>query len=54
VAPFLAAFPLHHLWESVGKYLLMLSMGLLVVFASYLGLAVSAWFFVREVEKIDE
>jgi hypothetical protein len=53
VAPFLAGFPLHRFWESADKFFLLLSMGLLLVFASYLGLAMSAWFYAREVEKIE-
>jgi hypothetical protein len=49
VSPFLEG----HSLESFGKYLVLLSMGLLLVFIFYVGRAFNAWLFVRDVEKID-
>jgi hypothetical protein len=53
VSPFLEGHSLHTHWESFGKYLVLLSMGLLLVFIFYVGRAFNAWLFVRDVEKID-
>ena len=53
VAPFLEGHFLHAYWESFGKYLVLLSMGLLIPFLIYVGRAITAWLFVRDVEKID-
>jgi hypothetical protein len=53
VSPFLEGHSLHTHWESFGKYLVLLSMGLLLVFVFYVGRAFNAWLFVRDVEKID-
>ncbi len=49
VIPFLAGHPLHAYWESLGKYLVVLSMVLLVVFVYCTGLFYSAWQALREV-----
>ena|ERR1017187_567605 len=54
VVPFFRGFPLHAYWESFGKFFLLLSMSLLLPFVFFAGRAINAWFFVREVEKIDE
>lgn len=54
VIPFLYGHPLHAHWESFGKFFLLLSMTLLIPFGVTVGSAISAWFFVRTVEKIDE
>lgn len=53
VSPFLEGHPLHRYWESFGKYLVLLSMGLLIPFLIYVGRAITAWLFVRDVQKID-
>jgi hypothetical protein len=53
VSPFLEGHSLHRYWESFGKYLVLLSMGLLIPFIIYVGRAISAWLFVRDVQKID-
>lgn len=51
VYPFLAGHSLHHHWNSIGKYLVLVSMGLLVVFVYACGMWYSAWQALREVEK---
>jgi hypothetical protein len=51
VAPFLYGHPLHAYWTSFGKYLVLLSMGLLVVFVYCVGLLWSAWMALRDVTK---
>ena len=53
VSPFLEGHSLHTHWESSGKYLVLLSMGLLLAFIFFMGRAFNAWLFVRDVEKID-
>jgi hypothetical protein len=53
VSPFLKGHPLHAYWESFGKYLVLLSMGLLIPFVIYVGRAITAWLFVRDVEKMN-
>jgi hypothetical protein len=54
VVPFLYGHPLHSYWEPIGKYLVLLSMGLLVPFGILAGIAINTWFYAREVEKIEE
>jgi hypothetical protein len=54
VAPFLAGNPLHFYWETVGKYILLLSMGLLIPFGVCVGWAWSAWVYVRDVRKLGQ
>jgi hypothetical protein len=49
--PFLEGHPLHRYWESFGKYLIIVSMTLLVVFVYCTGLFWSAWQALRDVEK---
>jgi|ERR1700733_388879 hypothetical protein len=51
VSPFLYGHPLHAYWESFGKYLVLLSMALLVPFVVCVGIAINAWFFLRNVRK---
>ena len=51
VYPFLEGHPLHHHWESLGKYLVLLSMAMLVVFVWCTGFFYSAWQALRDVEK---
>ena len=52
VTPFLYGHPLHTYWESLGKYLVMLSMGLLLPFVVCTGIAVNSWVYVRNLYKI--
>ena len=54
VAPFLAGSPLHCYWDAIGKYILLLSMGLLIPFVVCVGWAWSAWIYVRDLRKLDE
>ena len=51
VYPFLKGHLLHKYWESFGKYLIILSMTLLVVFVYCTGLFWSTWQALRDVEK---
>jgi hypothetical protein len=49
--PFSAGHPLHNYWNSVGRYLALLSMGLWIVFVLCNGFWYSAWQALRNVEK---
>jgi hypothetical protein len=51
VALFLQGSPLHGYWESFGKYLVLLSMGLLIPCVIFVGIAIQVWFNVRSMEK---
>lgn len=51
VIPFLYGYPLHAYWFSIGGYLVLLSMALLLPSVIYVGIAVSFWFYVRDLEK---
>jgi hypothetical protein len=51
VVPFLYGFALHAQWNSIGKYLLLLSMALLPVFVYCAAMLWSAWDALREVTK---
>jgi hypothetical protein len=51
VGPFLYGHSLHVYWESFGKYLVLLAMGLLVVFVYCAALWYSAWMALRDVTK---
>jgi hypothetical protein len=51
VYPFLKGHPLHGCWESLGKYLVLVSMFTLVVFVICTGFFYSAWQALRDVEK---
>jgi len=48
---FLAGFPLHSYWESLGRFFLLLTMGLLPVFLYYVSSLWSAWAYRRDIEK---
>jgi hypothetical protein len=51
IYPFLKGHSLHEHWESLGKYLVLLSTALLVVFVLCTGFLWSAWQALRDVEK---
>ncbi|MES2220947.1 MAG: hypothetical protein V4587_08285 [Acidobacteriota bacterium] len=51
VSLFLYGHPLHAYWNSFGKYLLLLSMALLIPFVCCVGIAFSAWSFLRNLKK---
>jgi hypothetical protein len=51
VAPFLYGHALHAHWNSIGKYLLLLSMGLLPVFVYCAAMWWNAWSALRDVTK---
>jgi hypothetical protein len=51
VYPFLQGNALHPYWDSVGKYLVMLSMVLLLVFVYCVGLWWGAWQALRDLDK---
>lgn len=50
VYPFLEGHPYHYYWESFGKYLILLSMALLVVSVYCVALFWSAWQALRDFE----
>jgi hypothetical protein len=51
VSLFLEGHPLHIYWESFGKYLVLLSMALLIPFVICVGVAINSWFFLRALKK---
>jgi hypothetical protein len=51
VSPFLYGHPLHAYWESFGKYLVLLSMALLIPFVACVGVAINSLFFLRALKK---
>lgn len=51
VSLFLEGHPLHVYWESFGKYLVLLSMALLIPFVVCVGVAVNSWFFLHRLKK---
>jgi len=51
VSPFLYGHSLHAYWESFGKYLVILSMALLIPFVVCVGMAINSWFLLRNVRK---
>ena len=53
VTPFLMGHPLHGYWESFGKYLVLLSMALLIPFVICLGTAINSWMYLRNLGKIE-
>jgi hypothetical protein len=53
VVPFLYGHSLHAHWESFGKYLVLLSMGLLIPFVICAGTTFSAWILLRDLKKTD-
>jgi hypothetical protein len=52
VVPFLYGHALHNHWNSIGKYLVMLSMVLLMVFLFCVKKAFWFWYELREIRKI--
>lgn len=53
VVPFSKGHSLHSHAEPYGRILVYLAMGLLIPFVIYVGRAITAWLFVRDVGKID-
>lgn len=53
VVPFLYGHPLHSHWESFGKYLVLLSMALLIPFVICVGIAINSWTYLRNLGKIE-
>jgi hypothetical protein len=51
VSLFLKGSPLHVYWESLGRYLLLLSMALLLPFVACVGIAINSWFFLRALKR---
>jgi hypothetical protein len=54
VVPFLYGHFLHKYWDVFGKYLVLLSMGLVVPFVIFTGFAVNTWIYKRNIESIQE
>ena len=52
IDPFLYGHSLHAHWESFGKYLVFLAMGLLVVFVYCAAFWYNAWMALRDLMKI--
>jgi pilus assembly protein TadC len=52
VVPFLAGHSLHYRWETIGKYLVMLAMGLLPVFMFTAGMTYGLWRYARAMKAI--
>jgi hypothetical protein len=50
VIPFLYGHSLHEYWDVLGKYLVMLSMGLLLPFLYFSATVVNAWIYKRNIE----
>ena len=53
VYPFLAGHVLHSYWESFGKYLVLLSMALLLPFVACVGIAINTRMYRRNLSKIE-
>jgi hypothetical protein len=53
VYPFLAGHVLHGYWNSFGKYLVLLSMALLVPFVACVGVAINTRLYRRNLSKIE-
>jgi hypothetical protein len=51
VVPFLYGHSLHAHWETFGKYLVLLSMGLGIPFIYCFGMTLAAWSLLRDLEK---
>lgn len=51
VTPFLAGHSLHDHWESFGRYLILLSMALLLPFVICVIAAIDAWFFLHKLKR---
>jgi hypothetical protein len=54
VWPFLQGNPLHRYWDSTGRYLLMLSMILLLPFAASISWVINAWIYSRDVKRLSD
>ena len=52
VWPFLAEGPLWNYWKTIGRNLVLLPAVILIPFVIFVGRAVIAWFFLREVKRI--
>lgn len=52
IVPFLAGHPLHNRWDSAGRRILQLSMGLFLAFMYVAGTALTFWYYLRETKKI--
>ena len=52
VAPFLYGHPLHTYWGALGRYLVLLSMGLLIPFVICTGITISSWTYLRDLQKM--
>jgi hypothetical protein len=50
---FLAGSPLQAYWKSVGRNLILLPAVLLLPFVIFVGRAINAWLFVREMKRIE-
>lgn len=53
VLPFLEGHFLHVYWYSFGKYLVLLSMALLIPFLICVGIAINSWVYLRNLQKIE-
>jgi hypothetical protein len=53
VSFFLYGHPLHSYWESFGKYLVLLSMALLIPFVICVAITFNTWTYLRNLGKID-
>jgi hypothetical protein len=54
VVPFLYGHRLHVYWDVFGKYLVLLSMALLLPCVIFNGIAVNTWIYKRNMESIQE
>lgn len=52
LSPFLYGHPLHAYWDSFGKYLVLVSIALLVPFVACAGIAINSWFYLRTLKRI--
>jgi hypothetical protein len=52
VTPFLAGHPLHSRWDSVGKKILLVTMGLFLAFVYVAGTYLTFWKYLRDMKKI--
>jgi hypothetical protein len=53
VVPFLYGHSFHAYWYSFGKYLVLLSMALLIPFVICVGIAINSWVYARNLQKIE-
>ena len=52
VVPFLAGHPLHARWESIGKRILAVTMGLFLAFTYVAGTCFTFWKYLRDIKEI--